>query len=239
MTRTRASLGLALTYAIVTVVEFVAEDLDIPLSAFTYSWRLDEMLAYNPERVLSDGRVVIRSSRVESPLRREVRVGESIVTVEIAPGYGEYDIDHLYTSSLRIIRVDSVTSSMIREKALSTTRDGVEYMFIFVDSGDVAVLEGEHFKVRLPFVKSTATLHTHPEGACGLSKQDVLSGLDVLSSGGLFAAAATPSCIAFMLRRGLVNEDDYIRIREIIHKGEIRRLPATKFETVLFGFTNY
>ena len=77
------------------------------------------------------------------------------------------------------------------------------------------MLEGEYLRVRIPRVKTVLSIHTHPEGACGLSKADIETGLDLLSEGGVMEAAATPSCAFIMMREGAVSEDAYIRVKTL------------------------
>ncbi len=233
---TDASLSVALLYALLTGVEYLSEDEDFPLESVSYSWGLEEELAEYPYRVLERGVIEVYSSRLYSSVERVMDVGDYRVTVRVSPGYGDYGIRRLYEKPYLFLRGDY---SRIRERALITSRTGTEYMFVYLSNGELAVFEGETFRVRLPFIEAVANIHTHPEGACGLSRPDVESGLDLLSRGGLLAAAATPSCMAFMVRVGLVSEDDYIRVRELLLSGRLRELWASRFSSLIFGFTSY
>lgn len=122
-----------------------------------------------------------------------------------------------------ILRMDG---SRFKNLAFGTSRDGIEYMGIYLEDGRVAFFEGEHYRVSLPFVRALANIHTHPEGACSLSIPDIRSGLDLLVEGGLFEAAVTPSCAAVMYRIGLVIEDDYVALKEFLLNSQKRRKPV-------------
>ncbi|MEB3774676.1 MAG: hypothetical protein GSR86_07120 [Desulfurococcales archaeon] len=115
---------------------------------------------------------------------------------------------------------------LIRSLAINTSRSGIEYMLLYTESGLNLRLEGEHLRVRIPFVKTIASIHTHPEGACGLSKADLASGLDLLVEGGVLEASATPTCGFLMYRRGFIDEDDYIAVKT--WRGEVLRDVALK-----------
>ena len=233
--RTPGAESIAVLWGILTGVEDIAEELGIPLGSITVSWRLEEEIRERPRSLLRSGATVY-STRVDRGVEREVEVLGSSLRVTLEPGFGDLELESLYMLAPQLVALDS---SIIREHALETTRSGIEYLMIYLGSGEVAVFEGEAYRVRLPFVPSSASLHTHPEGSCGLSAQDVQSGLDLLVEGGLFEAAATPSCIAFMARMGLVSEEDYIAIREAIVRRRTGELWRRKLRTVRFGVIAY
>jgi len=137
-----------------------------------------------------------------------------------------------------VLRVDG---HIFKRLAFETSRNGIEYMAIYVRDGAVAFFEGEHYRVSLPFVKSLASIHTHPEGACSLSIPDIRSGLDLLVEGGFFEAAATPSCAAVMYRVGLVSEDDYVALKEyLLRAGKARRPQRPpRLNTIVFAMLAY
>lgn len=234
---TSASVAIGIIQGIVDTVEDFSEEQGLDLSDFSVPWRLIDLLREDPWRVLEDGNVSVYSSRASQAYTREVTVAGSIVAITIEPGYGEAGFRELYSEPVKVLRLDR---EMLRERAVRTTRTGIEYMFLYLSDGRVAMFEGEHFRVRLPFVESSASVHTHPEGACGLSVADIQSGLDLLVSGGLLSAAATPSCIAFMHRLGLVSEDDYFAVKEAIYRRRVQDLfGPSRLRTIVFGVAPY
>ncbi len=123
--------------------------------------------------------------------------------------------------------------NIIKELARKTTSTGIEYLLLYDESSNLTILEGELFRVRLPFVKVIYSMHTHPLGHCGLSQPDVNSGLDLLSEGGISSSASTENCAAIMHRIGLVLEDDYIKIKS--SKGEVSgNLTSIKFSKIIY-----
>ena len=233
--KTRAAESIAVLWGILTATEDMAEDLGVPLDSITASWRLEEEIRDKPREIVRSG-ATLYSTRIDRSVERTVEVLEGSLRVTLEPGFGDLGLESLY---LLAPRLSSLDSPLIRGHALETTRNGIEYLMIYLGSGEVAVFEGEAYRVRLPFVPSSASLHTHPEGSCGLSTQDIQSGLDLLVEGGLFEAAATPSCIVFMARIGLVSEEDYIAIREAIVRRRIGELWRRRLGSVRFGVIAY
>lgn len=146
----------------------------------------------------------------------EVEIEDRGVVVRVSEGRGlkGRPLASLYSSLA--YRVAALDSGLIRELAWETSRTGVEYILIYLPTGSVAVLEGEVLRVDIPFVESVGQIHTHPSGACALSRADVESGLDSLAEGAIFEAVATDDCIFYMARVGLVGEDDYIRVKGLV-----------------------
>jgi len=120
--------------------------------------------------------------------------------------------------------------SLIRGLAEETSRSGVEYIMLYDSRGTLLVLEGGYLRVTIPFVKVVGSVHTHPEGSCGLSRKDVESGLDLLAEGGVFEASATPSCYFYMARTGGLSEEDYVRVKSM--RGDV--LEPLRLETIVF-----
>jgi len=108
------------------------------------------------------------------------------------------------------LRLDS---GLIRSLALETTGSGTEFILLYLETGEVAVLEGERYRVRIPMVDSAVVIHTHPEGACDFSEKDLESALDLFIEGGVGESAATPSCAAIAYRVGLLLEDDLVKAK--------------------------
>jgi proteasome lid subunit RPN8/RPN11 len=229
---TTGSKLMALLFRVVLRLEDLAEEHDFDVSSVTLPYSLVDQLTDSYSAESPPRRIVLYSSSLFEPVRSSVEAPQDgNVEVSVEPGFGDTSYKSLYLASVRIVKFDSL---LLREKAKRTSVDGIEYMFIYLGTGDLAVFEGEHYKVKLPFVQAAANIHTHPEGSCGLSLPDVASGLELLVTGGLLAASATPSCLAYMVRVGMVSEDDYIRLKEMLYR---KRVVAGETETVVFGRT--
>lgn len=213
---TRGSLLLAAYSSIIAVVERMADESGAsPLDYTVQEELLDP--SWVMERVESGDLTVKFSPRGGSEgVEEEAEIGGRRVTVRLDadPGLAGTPISRLYESApVAVLRSDSAE---IKALAHETTRSGVEYMVIYLGDGRAAFLEGEAYRVSLPFVEAAGCIHTHPEGSCGLSAKDVESGLDLLVEGGLFEAAATMTCAFAMYRVGFVVEDDYVAVKEAL-----------------------
>ena len=197
--------------AIVGRVIGVIEDYDVdPASVGVPSW----LASGDALRRLGGGEVVVELSglapegaadlaeEVAGDVRLVMRWGSHGPSVSAAALYE--------AAPLVVLRSDS---SVLRELAARTTDTGIEFMVEYMDDGTAAFFEGERYSVRLPFIRSLAALHTHPEGACGLSKKDVDSAVQLLTEGGLFSGAVTETCAYVVYRLGPVLEDDYIAVK--------------------------
>jgi len=242
---TRGSEVLAVLGAILERVEIISDYLEKePSDVEVEEWILDV------DTVLSRIARGIIDLRVRAPheILEEAGVAEDqleisgrVVRLRII---GDPELWGVTASSLydmlprAVLRIDG---HIFKHLAFETSRNGVEFMAIYVRDGRVAFFEGEHYRVSLPFVKSLASIHTHPEGACSLSIPDIRSGLDLLVEGGFFEAAATPSCAAVMYRVGLVSEDDYIALKEyLLRAGKMRRPQRPpRLSTIIFAMLAY
>lgn len=151
--------------------------------------------------------------------------------VLVAPGIG---VERLSTVLRGLPReVWRLEGRLLRSLARETTRSGIEYILVYLVDGRVVLLEGEEYRVSIPGLgdSAAAAVHTHPSGSCALSRADVVSGLDLMVNGGLFESAATPECMVYMLRIGLVSEDDYIKLWTV-KKGVI---PPLRLNTIEVG----
>ena len=170
-------------------------------------------LELDPARWSKGGVIEVR---LQGPLdftEETIEVGDTRISIRLVPGRVARGRALAALYRALPVKVASLDSSLIRRLAWETSRSGVEYLLIYLSSGSVAVLEGEAYNISVPFVESVGQIHTHPQGACGLSKADVVSGLSGLVEGAIFEAAATIDCIVYMVRRGLVSEDDYIKVK--------------------------
>ncbi len=213
---TKASVYIGVLFGVIDLIESrIIEDYSNPEDIL-----LDEGFYY-PESLASK----VRSS--------------SEVTIRVYSGYpdsyiGEFELEDIHTKITVVNSEYTYTGfpyyeafrkaatvaltfdrELIRGMADRTTRSGIEYIIMYTNRGSLLRLEGEYLRVRLPFVRIAGSIHTHPEGSCGLSRADVESGLDLLSEGGFFEASATLSCAFLMYRRGLVSEDAYISVKSM------------------------
>ncbi len=234
---TEGSRRLAVLGLILGVVEEVSESVGVPPeeivlqeSALEFYDVSDNVLYYiiqgvgqaNLPRIEKEVKVASRSIRLVFEPREHLEGIPAAVLYERVPRTVLYN-----------------DSSMWKRLALDTTGTGVEYMGIYLDSGEVLVVEGERFRVRLPFVRSLASIHTHPDPYCELSVKDIESGLDLLVEGGLFEAAVTRSCASVMYRVGFVSEDDYVSVREFVLSRGRRLDKLLRLSSIRFLKTAY
>ncbi|MFN4046080.1 MAG: hypothetical protein ACK4H7_01910 [Acidilobaceae archaeon] len=112
----------------------------------------------------------------------------------------------------------TLDSSILKALASRTSVDGVEYMVVYGLDGLAYMLEGDVHRVTIPGVDAVGLAHTHPEGACGLSRADVRSSVYALTDLVLFEAAVTPTCAFYIARIGLLYEEDFALL---LNKGDI------------------
>ncbi len=240
---TKAATILSVYYGIIDLLERLSLDAESPPQALEVDERLmdKEWL----ESRIAEGLITVRvrppSPGVSERLNGIVELANGRpVSIEVVPDDEIWGVKlgSLYEGlpSL-VLRMDA---SLYKRLAFETTRSEIEYMGIYTVNGLLAVFEGEHYRVTLPFVKSVASVHTHPEGSCLLSLKDVESGLDLLVEGGLFIAAATTSCAFAMYRYGLVLEEDFFRVKEALLKARKKgftgslRLDSIRFYSVAY-----
>jgi len=243
--KTRGSEVLAVLGAVLEKVEILSDYLEKePAEIEMEEWILDVDIVLNRiAEGLLDLRVRAPQEILEKAGIAETRLelsGRSVLLRLIGdPELWGVPASSLYDKLPRaILRMDG---HIFKQLAFETSRNGIEYMGIYVREGVVAFFEGEHYRVSLPFVRSLASIHTHPEGACSLSLPDIRSGLDLLVEGGFFEAAVTPSCAAVMYRIGLVSEDDYIALKEyLLRAGKARRpQKPPRLDTIVFAMLAY
>ncbi len=219
MTRTNGAMKLAVYHKILKFIEDIAEEEGIEPSEITLSESILDsyLIEYSNELTLEYNSGSLQGTRREET----IRLGDREIRIILEPS-GELlgvTAGVVYERVPRIVL--SEDSSLLKKIAFETTMNGIEYMGVYLNDGQVFFVEGELYRVSLPFVKSLATIHTHPEPACWLSLKDIESGLDLLVEGGLFASAVTQSCASIMYRTGFVIEDDYISLKEfILSKGK-------------------
>ncbi len=226
--QTPGSRLAAAYYALVTAIEDEALDRGVDPARV----EVDERIL-DPSWVmhqLETGRLAIRAAVAE---RIIVEAAGAEIVVEPDPGVWGVPLESLYRLAPRAVL--SGDSSLLKRLAYRTAVDGIEYLVLYPESGEALVLEGEYLRVSVPFARVAASIHTHPEGPCGLSSKDVESALDLLAEGGLFEAAVTTSCAALVYRVGPVQEDDYIIVREALLRrrlddDKLRRLKSIVFE---------
>lgn len=233
---TRGSLLLAAYYSVIDAIERMAGEEDV--SPLEYSVQ-EELLdpSWVLDRIDTGGLVVKVSSRRASlrNIEEEASLAGRRLVIRLVP---DQDLWGVSLASLyevvpgNVLRADSIE---LKQLAFRTTRNGIEYIGLYLEDGRVAFFEGEFLRVSLPFVKAVGTVHTHPEGSCMLSLKDLESGLDLLVEGGLFEAVATPSCVFLMYRLGYVLEDDFFNLKEALLKVKGRGLKnKLKLESIRF-----
>ncbi len=234
MYSTLASKSIAVLYAIVTGLEEIVEDEGLDPGRVSLGWGLLDEIREDPGKVIESGIVNVGYPGLVQSIVRRVDSGVGELTVVMEDNEYNMNFYDLYDEIVKILLKDSFEFAM---KASYTTKTGIEFIFFYLEDGSVAMLEGEHFRVRLPRLRAVASIHTHPEGACGLSRADVESGLDLLSEGGLALGAATPSCMFIMYRRYLISEDDYVILKKLIYKN--KNIFKEKLKSIRFAMVRY
>ncbi len=206
MEESRGSVALAVAHAVISVFEDSLDDPDPRVAGYEFIGR-DPLMEPPPP----GGEVKAVIYGLPGVLEERVLAGERLVVVEGVEGGGGRRLVDLYRRAVRaVVRHDGLK---VRRLARETGGNGVEFLLLYLRSGELAVLEGDVERVQVPHVATAAgSIHTHPHGACGLSWADIRTGLDILVDGGIFEAAATEACVFAMWRRGLVSEDDYLEI---------------------------
>jgi len=239
---TKASKYIAVAAAVIAGVEDVWDE-SFDLLSVPIPWWLEspwETLA-EVEKA-RDGRLEVEVGVPEKGHIFEDYLDDLDLTVEIV-GDPELRFSGGWTLRNLYKRVPlsplSLDSEIIRSLAIETTKSGVEYMMLYLKTGSLVLLEGEHFRVSVPLVSfSRVIYHTHPHGACGLSLADIKSTAEFLVNGGLGGAAATDSCASYMLRLGFVCEDDFISLKKLKDPVILGR-GGPRLRSVEFGFVSY
>ncbi|MCE4613227.1 MAG: hypothetical protein F7C07_05280 [Desulfurococcales archaeon] len=225
---TKASYILGVYYAVIDYIEVEAPD---RYEAYPDECLVDEDLVtgldpWNPPVLAKDRFYLVVPGSSEEVFEKQV--GDRLVEFVVSSEGSGASYEELLAKAPRI--PFTFDGSLIKELAAETSRTGIEYIFLYSSDGYLFVLEGGYLRVNIPFVRVVGSVHTHPEGSCGLSSKDVESGLDLLSEGGLFEAAATPACYFYMARTRSVSEEDYVKARMI--RGDI--LEPLRLETIVF-----
>ncbi len=165
-------------------------------------------------------------------VEEEATIGSSRVIVsgvsQAEIGHGGKSLQSLYLEApQKTIYYDR---DLLKGLASETSQSLVEFMIIYTDYGSAVIIEGERLRVSVPEVRSIAVLHTHPEPHCVLSRKDVESGLELMMVRGLFMGAVTVSCANVMLRVGLLEEEDLLKIKS----GELGSLKSVRFSSLLY-----
>ncbi len=239
---TRASKYIAVISSVIAAVEDVWDESFEMLSVDVPWWLGDPWDVLSKIDRLSGGSLKVSIGVPERGLIRDEYIDDIDVNVEV---FGDPEMRFEDGRSLRDLYIKtslapvSLDSTMIRSLALKTSRDGIEFMIMYLKTGSVAIFEGEHFRVSLPAVWfSKVIYHTHPHGSCGLSVADIKSTLEFLVNGGLAGAAATDSCVSYMLRMGFVDENDFIKIKRM-KRPLILGTSIPKLKSLELGFLSY
>ncbi len=239
---TRASKYIAVISSVIAAIEDVWDESFDMLSVEVPWWLGSPLEASYKLEGLSGETLRIDVGVPEKGLIREDYIDDIDLNVEV---YGDPEIRFEGGRSLRDLYIKAalapinLDSTLIRSLALKTSRDGIEFMIMYLKTGSVAVFEGEHFRVSLPAVwLSRVIYHTHPHGSCGLSVADIKSTLEFLVNGGLAGAAATDSCASYMSRIGFVDEDDFLYVKKM-RKPLILGMPLPRLKSLELGFISY
>ncbi|MGC9072053.1 MAG: hypothetical protein ACP5HK_05100 [Acidilobus sp.] len=206
---TEGSIYAALSHAVLSLIEDLAEgEQDIRASSIS-PVLLSPAIAVTTVKRHESIEVYIPSSVGAS---EELEIADHRVRITIT-GPKDYFVHALRLYETSFKNVLTVDRGLYLRLGLETTETGVEFMLLYTSDGHLLTLEGERYRVRIPRVKVAMAFHTHPEGHCGLSKQDLESAVDLLTEGGLASGSVTPSCAAVVYRLGMVNEDDYLSFK--------------------------
>ncbi|MGC9209847.1 MAG: hypothetical protein ACP5FT_01050 [Acidilobus sp.] len=207
---TGGSIYAALSYAVIRFIEDMVETEEELKGAKVPAYLLSPRDAIN--RITSEGEVEIYIPMVTEAERVITIAGHEVRLSVVKSPSGLVSALALYESSFRgVIMLDR---ELYKRLAQETTETGTEFMLIYSPEGSLASVEGERYRVRVPRVRASMTFHTHPEGHCGLSEQDLESAVDLLTEGGLASGSVTPSCASVMYRYGMVDVDDYVAFKE-------------------------
>lgn len=224
-TVTEGSKVLGFVGGVLRSLEGEVEVLDVdlirvypPLSSLDVVFRLLES---------RDVPVFLWGSELSEPVEFELEeLGLTVVLKPSEAPVGGVVLRRVYEELPRMVL--SLDSSAFKAFALKTSVDGVEYMVVYGLDGLAYMLEGDVHGVTIPYVDAAGIVHTHPEGACGLSRADVRSSVYALSELVFFEAAVTPTCAFYMARIGLLYEEDFA---SLLNRGDI--LEPLRLKTVV------
>ncbi len=203
---TRASIYAAVIHNVLRMVEESVEDPDPERVRVGFS---------RPPESLGEGEVLEAELYGAEGVEGEIELeGGRVVRVYPGEAWSGVKLSKLLSTLPRKVWV--LDGPSIRRLASETSRSGIEYMVVYFSNGISVWLEGDVHRVTLPPLREVVgAVHTHPEGSCALSRADVLSALDLMVEGGVFEAAATGSCMFYLVRLGLLTEDDYITLLNV------------------------
>jgi len=222
-TRTAGSLYASLVSAVLSFIEDNVEEEGQLWGSKVPAYLLSPSDALRELERRPSIELVIPGSRASEELSI---AGKSLRLLSGQLSSDHVGVERLYLAAPRsVLRLDR---HLLARYAQETTETGVEFMFIYANTGDLLVLEGERYRVSIPRVRASMIFHTHPEGACGLSGKDIESALDLLTEGGLASGSVTKSCAALVYRVGVVNEDEYLSFKS----GKVASYRTLRIETI-------
>jgi len=135
------------------------------------------------------------------------------VNIELAKQI-DYDNMHVLYDTATMWFLEYVRSEL-SEYTIVTDRFGVEYYLAVLEDGHVFLAEGEKYHVRVPFIKTYYTAHTHPTLHPIFSPRDIDVAIDVFTYGGLALAIVTTRNTICIYRRGYFTDTDYYNMRKL------------------------
>lgn len=132
--------------------------------------------------------------------------------IEVREGSSGINYRILYEVVLDVILNNLITFMV--SKALKTSLDGIEYMYLILFNGRALLLEGDVDRITIPKVSTSFTIHTHRYD-CVPSVSDLKTAIEVLFDGGLGIGVVSPKCYSLILRVGPFTEDDYVTLNNL------------------------
>jgi len=166
-TRTAGSLYASLVSAVLSFIEDNVEEEGQLWGSKVPAYLLSPSDALRELERRSSIELVIPGSTASEELSI---AGKSLRLVSGQLSSDHVGVERLYLAAPRsVLRLDR---HLLARYAEETTETGVEFMFIYANTGDLLVLEGERYRVSIPRVRASMIFHTHPEGlACGFQSR--------------------------------------------------------------------
>ncbi len=205
----KGSRVLAILGSIIKVIELDADELDV--NRVTLSFHYSTILPLRS--LLEEGSLEVFVNGAPWLEERSLELEDIGVLVSVKPSNalkGGLRLRSIYENLPKI--VIALDLDLLRRLSHKTTMSGVEFIALYGNGGSLLVLEGDKYSVTIPAVESLARIHTHPEGACRLSRIDVRSAIRALADLSLFEAVVTPTCAFYITRIGFLDESEFEKL---------------------------
>lgn len=144
------------------------------------------------------------------------------VNIELAK---QIDYDNMYILyDTAIMWFLEYARNELSKYTIKTDRFSTEYYLAILENGHVFLAEGEKRHVRVPFVKTYYTAHTHPTLYPMFSPHDIDVAIDVFTYGGIALAIVTTRNTICIYRRGYFTDNDYynmLKLRKYLSRKNI------------------